>query len=296
MTEQDKFASLELDIEILKLNPNVHSRRSYIRTIITDELLIELYVTNKHTANYICTEIINKKCNYINISPTVILSRLQGLGIQLRKMSEAVKLSDDYRKIKFLEKHGVDHQSKLQAIKEKKKQTWLKTCGYDNIFKSPEFKRKNLEYLTGEINKGGYGQAHATYSLSKPHIEVKKILDDMCVIYLDEQRKGFAGYNPVYEKHFHPRVDIYIPSKKLVIEVNGCYWHADPKKYKSQDVFYTWYGKQTAEDIWTKDKIKENHIKSLGFNYEVIWDDEISTNKVQEILNKYENQENQQAN
>lgn len=55
---------------------------------------------------------------------------------------------------------------------------------------------------------------------------VQKILDEHNIEYLTNQR------NIIKDRE----IDIYIPSKKLAIECNGCYWHSFPKKPKNYHI------------------------------------------------------------
>jgi hypothetical protein len=70
--------------------------------------------------------------------------------------------------------------------------------------------------------------------------------------------------------------DIYIPSKNLVLEYYGDYWHCNPKFYTSE--FYNKSLKKQASDIWNKDLDRETKIKALGYNFKVIWEDEFNNN------------------
>lgn len=57
-------------------------------------------------------------------------------------------------------------------------------------------------------------------------------------------------------------LDIWIPKYNTAIEVDGTYWHADPRKYKATDII-----KQiglTAQEIWKKDKMKDGFAKRKG--------------------------------
>lgn len=66
--------------------------------------------------------------------------------------------------------------------------------------------------------------------------------------------------------------DIADPSSKLIIEYYGDYWHANPKKYKPDDVI-----KQTgmtAKQIWERDQLKNLTAMKRGFTVEIVWESE----------------------
>ncbi len=67
--------------------------------------------------------------------------------------------------------------------------------------------------------------------------------------------------------------DYKINNTKIVIEVNGDYWHANPNKYKSDDII-KFPGKVIkAKDIWIKDKKKNENLQKIGYKLIVIWED-----------------------
>lgn len=291
MNLKQLFESNTLDYETLNLHSNNHSRRKYVRSIVTDELIKFLYINEQMSANAIAAYL---KAYGIKISGAdYIIARLRDLKIDTRNISttanmQAVRLK---QKNTLKQKYGVDNISQIEQVKQKKKTQCLEKYGVDNNFKSAEIKEKIKEFWQRE-----YGANHVSevidrkcYSLTKPHKAVIEILNNLNVKHEFEENKYFRAFNNVLQKRFCPRVDLYIPHLKLVIEVFGSYWHANPKKYKPNDLFYTFQGKMTAQQIWLKDQIKLEHIQSLGYNIEVVWDDEINEEKIREILNKYEN-------
>lgn len=62
--------------------------------------------------------------------------------------------------------------------------------------------------------------------------------------------------------------------KSNVIEFNGDYWHANPSKYKKDDLI-TYPGGNIilAEDVWNKDANRISYLKSLGLDVFIIWED-----------------------
>ena len=71
-------------------------------------------------------------------------------------------------------------------------------------------------------------------------------------------------------------VDILLKPVKVIVEIQGDYFHASPKKYKETDYF-----KQfdcTAGDIWKRDAKKREFLQSKG--YEVVWIWETEINKM----------------
>lgn len=61
-------------------------------------------------------------------------------------------------------------------------------------------------------------------------------------------------------------VDFYIPSKNLIIECDGCYWHGCPGHFPERHT--------------DKDEIKTEKLESLGYKVIRFWEHEINNMKV----------------
>ena len=89
---------------------------------------------------------------------------------------------------------------------------------------------------------------------------------------------NFARFNEIMDKRYSPIPDILIKDKKIVIEINGDRWHANPKMYKPNDLIGIWGGPTKAKDIWKKDDNRQKHIESFGYNVCNIWEYDIKHN------------------
>lgn len=84
-------------------------------------------------------------------------------------------------------------------------------------------------------------------------------------------------------------LDIYFPKINVAIEVNGDFWHMNPKIYKETD--YNEKMGEYAKEIWERDIIKENVCKKLNIKLYTIWEYDWNTNKqdvkqkIKDILN-----------
>ena len=65
-------------------------------------------------------------------------------------------------------------------------------------------------------------------------------------------------------------IDLYLPCFKMAIEVNGDYWHMNPKFYMETD-FHKTTGK-LAKDIWARDQLKFEMCKQKNINLVTIWE------------------------
>lgn len=74
-----------------------------------------------------------------------------------------------------------------------------------------------------------------------------------------------------------------------IIEFNGDYWHANPKKYKSgQYISFPRRDNILVDEVWESDKRKINLAKESGYEVLVVWESDYKKNKeniVQECVN-----------
>lgn len=77
--------------------------------------------------------------------------------------------------------------------------------------------------------------------------------------------------------------DIVFENK--IIEYNGDFWHASPKKYKADDIVNLPNNKTTAKEIWKKDQEKINFAQSQGYEVLIVWESDFKENK-EEVLKK----------
>lgn len=66
--------------------------------------------------------------------------------------------------------------------------------------------------------------------------------------------------------------DFYIPSKNMIVEVDGDYWHANPMIYESKDL-----NKIQARNV-RNDQYKEILAKGNGFLLERVWEYDLNNN------------------
>ena len=71
--------------------------------------------------------------------------------------------------------------------------------------------------------------------------------------------------------------DFRINHTKTLIEVNGDYWHASPRKYKSNDLInYPYEHDVLANTVWKKDFEKRKLASKYGYNVLYIWEYDIN--------------------
>lgn len=100
-------------------------------------------------------------------------------------------------------------------------------------------------------------------NISKLELRIQKILNDLNISY-------------TANKFIHSNNFDLIFDNKIILEINGDYWHANPEKYKASDIIsYPNKNYISAEKIWNRDKIKKQKIESKGYNVYYLWETEI---------------------
>lgn len=234
--------------------------------------------------------------------------------IEKRNLNEANSAEGRQYKFKKTcqERYGVSNVSLIEDVKEQKRQTFIKNYGVDNIRKSDVFKKWYAQFMVNTYGKGSlsnrYGGINEYWKNIAPD-KKKYICDKMHEGYRvywsnlsqDEKeaiiqkrtRNLVAYYNSSIEQLVANALDclgIYysrqwwirrksydfcIKDTKIIIEVNGDYWHANPKKYLADDILNHHGVEYFAKDIWEKDIIKTNNALKYGYIVLTIWESDL---------------------
>ena len=93
-------------------------------------------------------------------------------------------------------------------------------------------------------------------------------------IWSSDVKESLQDYQTLQNEYRKKEVDIFIRPKKI-IEHNGTYNHADPRKYKSDDLIRE-HGKLIkASEIWEREKMILKQIKKKGYKILVIWENDL---------------------
>jgi len=171
-----------------------------------------------------------------------------------------------------------------QALKGKKKPSPKYHEAMLRNWQNPEYRRKQSKHISGEKNPAKRPEvrrkisinlarriAAGKYPRSNTTLEkrVQTILDKMRVKYIAQYPLG----NRVY--------DFAIPSKRLLINVNGCYWHGCDKCYPGEK-------DKIQRRIRTYDYLRRENAKKNGWILLEIWEHELNELPEEEIINKIE--------
>jgi len=81
-------------------------------------------------------------------------------------------------------------------------------------------------------------------------------------------------------KYYDFKIDNYL------IELNGDFWHANPKIYQATDIMPFPEGQKLVKDIWEKDKLKKELALQNGYKFITLWECDLNNpNKIQKIKN-----------
>ena len=110
-----------------------------------------------------------------------------------------------------------------------------------------------------------------------------------CHLLVDVLFEPFFVVAP-HERHIDFMSDFYIEELNIAIEFNGDVWHANPEIFNENDSPNPLNDKINSKDIWQKDKIRNEYIKSKGVYIIVVWEKEFKYNGIekttQELVEK----------
>lgn len=230
-------------------------------------------------------EIFNQQLTRKNIEYICKWHNVQMPTIKQAASSEITR--NEYKKT-VKQKYGVENVSQSQIIKKKKERTNIEKYGVSNPFQREEIIEKSKNTM---LDKYGVSNAihlprkNSTGRLSKPHKKVSEKLLEIGIEHENDQTGLFSKFNSKLNRVYCPIPDIYIPSKKIVIEIYGDRWHMNPRFYKETDIVRFFIGERTGKETWEYDKTRIDHIASFGINVLTIWEYDIKI-KLDETIKK----------
>ena len=82
------------------------------------------------------------------------------------------------------------------------------------------------------------------------------------------------------KKWYRIMPDIIVDGK-IVVEFYGDYFHGNPKIYKPTDIIGF---QQLAQEKWQKDKLREKRIRGIGYEFYVVWENDLKNSKEETLL------------
>jgi ribosomal protein S27AE len=166
--------------------------------------------------------------------------------------------------------------------------TVISQTGDGNPFAGKKHSETTLKKIS--INRKGKG-CGKNNSMNKPEVKdkwVKKTtkyrLKSKTELYIYNKLKNtFPDIISTFYILTKP-FDYYIPSKKLLIEYNGDYFHCNPTMY--DDNYFNKKLNKTAKELWGKDKEKTLLGESKGYKVLTLWEKDYKEKGFDFILNE----------
>jgi very-short-patch-repair endonuclease len=294
-----KFCDKELELK------NKYTKSGHLANCFKFKIWKEKTLTKK----FLIEEYINKEKSAIEIanelgfnSSSIINNYLLKHNIQIRNISESKKLKrckekykNTYLKIcgaphmfcknssikkeitnKLLKEEGIINVFQRESVKKKIKNTFMKKYGVEFPMHVEEIKQK-VFYTTYKNHGVKYGilKSHNPFFISTPHKKIIEILKNNNIKFEIEKQTNINNY----------RVDIFI-KPNFIIEINGDFWHANPKIYKENDILnFPRNKKPKVKEIWKKDKKRIALLEKNNYIVNVFWEYDINNN-INEIEDK----------
>lgn len=165
--------------------------------------------------------------------------------------------------------------------------------GITNVFQRNNVKEQIKQTLFDKYGVYTAGALSTNHNKeSGPHKLVLDALHEQNYICESElsnsSKERFRAFNEYYGKFYSPIPDIIIESHKLIIEIYGNYWHANPEMYEDFDVIIKYrHIRKTASEIRKEDESRIKQLQSFGYNLCVLWESDIHSGVYKRKLKKY---------
>lgn len=210
-------------------------------------------------------------CNIEKIKETVNVRTVEYKMMSVKKRKHTMK-----------EKYGVESYSSTSECKEKVASTCLARFGVKSYLATKECRQQAID---SSIKK--YGVKYAVQSEAVKHkcretcikkygvpypvghfSRVRSYLEDSIVEVI--KRAGISYITNNRTILHGKEIDIVLPELHKCIEIQGTYWHCDPRFYPAD--YFNKANDMTAEAIWNRDRAKRDLIESYGYTYYAIWE------------------------
>lgn len=177
-----------------------------------------------------------------------------------RHLNHCKKCGVEITKKKYKYCHACSMQERWNNEEYSKKTILSMRKSFDIRWEDPSFRKKVVKILT------------TSFGTSKLEKRVAKIGNQY-------------GFQPsiVVGRYLS---DLMHLDKKIIVEVNGDYWHCNPNLWKADELHPL--KKMTAQEVWDKDNKREDYLTSLGYTICIIWEADIIKGKNKFIQNFFE--------
>ena len=166
-------------------------------------------------------------------------------------------------------------QEQIQLELQHFKQSMLKKYGYEFPMQVPEIKEAFRQYCLDTYNVKSTLELIHVGRISKLNRRIIKILEDNNINFEKEFKIRSGTSNKYYDVKF---------DNNVLLEINGDYFHANPTKYHSNDVFVFHNVQVTAMEIWNGDLLKKKLAEDNGYLVKYIWESDMKKMSDEQIL------------
>ena len=234
-----------------------------------------------------------------DIKEKIRLSNLEKYGVEQVQKSQVVR---EKTRRTCIQKYGGNSPMASSYVKNKIKQTNIERYGVQNVFANEDIKKKiretnlqrygNASSLYGtQVRKKVIATWNTKYGVNNPFcipsVRLKCIKSITKISKLQLCIKSLLLQNHIEFQQQFPILPYFYDFRigKLLIEVNGDYWHANPLFYQqNQEINYPRMGKKLAKQIWAKDKEKYQCAIKLGYKVIYLWQNQIKSMNSQQLI------------
>lgn len=187
----------------------------------------------------------------------------------------------------MIDKYGVNNIMKTEYFKHRNKSddAYIEHFGLTKKeFNSERVKKiwekktseEKKEWLINSIHNDKAIRNAIGYNISKLEKYIEELLKELNIEYETQLLLKVSNK----KRYFY---DLYIPSINLIIEIQGDYWHANPNRYNAEDLVHYKFADIKAQDIWDRDKVKQDFATSKGYKLIAIWEHFIKNTSKEEL-------------
>lgn len=213
------------------------------------------------------------------------LFRELGVSVSL-KAAHNNEITKNKRTETFRSRYGFDHNFiRGTSSRNKWEKRLIEEEGITNVFQREDVKKKSLDTILDK-----YGKELWLHSITVRGSGIVSKLNKQVFEILEKNSINFSiEFKVKCEKRYYYSYDILIEGEKKIIEINGDYWHCNPRKYAHDHIYLKGSSREkTAKDKWKEDEDKINFIRDKGYQVLVIWEMDLKNDKImveKEILN-----------
>lgn len=261
-----KYSNLRIHVSAKKDHPTLVEYLAKFDKNCSKESLIKMYIEDQIS--------VKKIASNLGFGKAILFKLMRHFDIKIRTISESTKIQIKRDGLWNKGLNKFEHPSIMRYAKSRE--------GENNpYYTAPNFEerqQKNRERMIEAIKNGrGLGK-HIPKSTEQ---RMRKILESNNIQYLPHfciKRSRFKWY--IYD---------FLINGKLILEMQGDYYHANPKYYEAEDTIVVAHKREKASEIWERDKKKKTKAKKSGYRYKAIWEDllnKISDKEAFELINK----------